>query len=190
MRRQGSHIFSRQSAHGWRWGCQSYAPAALYPQEDSLYSFLLETVSRPQDHSAVGRIRSIENCNDLIGNLTHDVPAYSIVPQPTTIPHALRYKGNQKIIFFRSGIKHEILYSIGLIVSTPQFIVRVALRLLNFLFYALWSTTLLPATFNWSFPRACKTVGDICFDILFHLIIHTVIVSFGSVSPIHLDTDC
>jgi hypothetical protein len=23
--------FSRQSAHRWRWGCQSYAPAALYP---------------------------------------------------------------------------------------------------------------------------------------------------------------
>jgi hypothetical protein len=23
--------FSRQSAHRWRWGCQPYAPAALYP---------------------------------------------------------------------------------------------------------------------------------------------------------------
>jgi hypothetical protein len=30
-------------------------PAALYPQEDFWYSFLLE------DHSAPGRIRSIEN---------------------------------------------------------------------------------------------------------------------------------
>jgi hypothetical protein len=33
--------FSRQSAHRWRWGCQPYAPAALYLQEDSWYSFLL-----------------------------------------------------------------------------------------------------------------------------------------------------
>jgi hypothetical protein len=27
--------FSGQSAHRWRWGCQPYAPAALYAQEDS-----------------------------------------------------------------------------------------------------------------------------------------------------------
>jgi hypothetical protein len=28
VRRRGSHIFSRQSAHRWRWGCQSYATAS------------------------------------------------------------------------------------------------------------------------------------------------------------------
>jgi hypothetical protein len=39
--------FSRQSAHRWRWGCQPYAPAYLYPQEDSWYSFLLEAESTP-----------------------------------------------------------------------------------------------------------------------------------------------
>jgi hypothetical protein len=39
--------FSRQSAHRWRWGCQPYAPAALYPQKDSWYSFLLEAESIP-----------------------------------------------------------------------------------------------------------------------------------------------
>jgi hypothetical protein len=31
VRRRGSHIFSRQSAHRWRWGCQLYVVAALYP---------------------------------------------------------------------------------------------------------------------------------------------------------------
>jgi hypothetical protein len=31
--------------HKWRWDYQSYAPAAIYPQEDSWYSFLLETES-------------------------------------------------------------------------------------------------------------------------------------------------
>jgi hypothetical protein len=30
VRRRGSQS-SRQSAHRWRWGCQPYAPAALYP---------------------------------------------------------------------------------------------------------------------------------------------------------------
>jgi hypothetical protein len=39
--------FSRQSAHRWWWGCQPYALAALYPQEDSCYSYLLEAESTP-----------------------------------------------------------------------------------------------------------------------------------------------
>jgi hypothetical protein len=30
-------------------------------------------------------IRSVEKTNDLIGNPTHDFPAYSIVPLPTTL---------------------------------------------------------------------------------------------------------
>jgi hypothetical protein len=33
-----------------------------------------------------GRIRSIEKSNDLIGNRAGDFPAFSIVPQPTTLP--------------------------------------------------------------------------------------------------------
>jgi hypothetical protein len=60
--------FSRQSVHRWRWGCQPYASAALYPQ----------------GHSAAGRIRLIEKSND-IGNGTRDLPACSIVAQPTTL---------------------------------------------------------------------------------------------------------
>jgi hypothetical protein len=35
-----------------------------------------------------GRIRSIEKSNDLIGNRTRDIPARSIIPQPTTLPSA------------------------------------------------------------------------------------------------------
>jgi hypothetical protein len=35
-----------------------------------------------------GRIRSTEKSNDLIGNLTHGIPACSIVPQPTMLRHA------------------------------------------------------------------------------------------------------
>jgi hypothetical protein len=46
-------------------------------------------LSRPQGHSAAGRIRSIEKSTDLIGNRTHNIPACSIVPQLTTLPRAL-----------------------------------------------------------------------------------------------------
>jgi hypothetical protein len=41
---------------------------------------------KPQSHSAAGRMRSIEKCNDLIGKRTHVLPACSTVPQPTTLP--------------------------------------------------------------------------------------------------------
>jgi hypothetical protein len=78
--------FSRQSAQRWQLGCQSYAPAALYPQEDSWYSFLLEAESTP-GHCEVGRVRSIKKSNDFIGNRTRYLPACSIVPQ-TNMPWA------------------------------------------------------------------------------------------------------
>jgi hypothetical protein len=38
--------------------------------------------------------RSIEKSNDLIGNRTRHLPACSIVPQPTTLPHAPIYGCN------------------------------------------------------------------------------------------------
>jgi hypothetical protein len=39
--------YSRQSPHRWRWGCQHYAPATLYSQEYSWYSFMLNAESNP-----------------------------------------------------------------------------------------------------------------------------------------------
>jgi hypothetical protein len=51
-------------------------PLAL--QEDSWYSFLLEAESTP------GPQRKIY----LVGTRTRDLPACSIVPQPTTLPRA------------------------------------------------------------------------------------------------------
>jgi hypothetical protein len=44
-------------------------------------------LSRLQGHSAAGRIRSIEKIH-LTGNQTRDLPACSIVPQPTMLPRA------------------------------------------------------------------------------------------------------
>jgi hypothetical protein len=42
----------------------------------------------PQGQSATGRISTIEKSNDLKMNKAHDLPACSIVPQPTMLPHA------------------------------------------------------------------------------------------------------
>jgi hypothetical protein len=55
-------------------------------QEDSWYSF--QRLSRPQGHISDGRIGSIEIYSDLIGNRNCDLPACSMVPQPTTLPRA------------------------------------------------------------------------------------------------------
>jgi hypothetical protein len=51
------------------------------------YSFLLEAEST-QGHRLAGRIRSTEKFSYLIGNQTRDLPACSIVLQPTTLSHA------------------------------------------------------------------------------------------------------
>jgi hypothetical protein len=53
-------------------------------------------MSRPQGHSAAGRIRSIEKSNELIGKRTRDLPACSRVPQPTTLPRAPLILENQE----------------------------------------------------------------------------------------------
>jgi hypothetical protein len=45
-----------------------------------------QRLSRPQGHNAAGRERSTEKYNDLIGNRTRDLPACSIMPQPTMLP--------------------------------------------------------------------------------------------------------
>ena len=43
-------------------------------------------LSQPQGHSAAGRIMSMKNSNDTIGNRTRDLPACSAVLQPTAPP--------------------------------------------------------------------------------------------------------
>jgi len=43
-------------------------------------------LSQPQGHSAAGRIMSMKNSNDTIGNRTRDLPTCSAVPQPTALP--------------------------------------------------------------------------------------------------------
>jgi hypothetical protein len=47
-------------------------------------------LNRSQGHSTDRTTRSIEKSNNLIGNRTRYLSACSIVPQPTTLPRALR----------------------------------------------------------------------------------------------------
>jgi hypothetical protein len=81
----GSHIF-RHSAHRWRQGCQPYSPADFYPQEDSLYSFMLEAV----DPWVILKLEGLDKLKNSTssGTRTGDLLACSIVSQPTTLPHA------------------------------------------------------------------------------------------------------
>jgi hypothetical protein len=60
----------------------------LPPLPTGRFLVLLSVGGRPQGRSAAERIRSIEKPSDLIRNRTRDLLACSIVPQPTTLPHA------------------------------------------------------------------------------------------------------
>ena len=60
----------------------------LYPQEIFLVLISVKRLSQPQGHSAAGRIMSMKNSNETIGNRTRDLPTCSAVPQPITLPRA------------------------------------------------------------------------------------------------------
>ena len=45
-------------------------------------------LSQPQGHSVAGRIMSMKNCSDTIGDWTHNLLACRAVPQPTAPPAA------------------------------------------------------------------------------------------------------
>jgi hypothetical protein len=66
----------------------------LYPQEIFVVLISVKRVSRPQGHSAAGRIIWIRISNDNIGNRSRDLPVCSVVPQPLrhrVPPHPWQY---------------------------------------------------------------------------------------------------
>jgi hypothetical protein len=70
------------SVEKWRWqGCQPYLLAAFN-------SHFFYRLSRPQHPSVTGRLKSIKNVNDPVGNWTRDLPACSAVSQPNAPPPA------------------------------------------------------------------------------------------------------
>ena len=50
------------------------------PPGNTLGTHFSWRVSRPQGHSATGRIMSLKNSNDNIGNRARDLPVCSVVP--------------------------------------------------------------------------------------------------------------
>jgi hypothetical protein len=87
LREVEASTFFRHWAHRWRQGCQPYARAPFYPKEDSWYSFLLEAKSTP---GAIVRLEGLGKLkiSNLSGTGTGDLPACSIVRQPTTLSRA------------------------------------------------------------------------------------------------------
>ena len=60
----------------------------LYPPGNIPGTHFRLRLSQPQGHSAAGRIMSIKNSNDTVGNRTRDLPTCGAVPQPTAPPRA------------------------------------------------------------------------------------------------------
>jgi hypothetical protein len=54
----------------------------LYPPGNAPVTHFCWKLSRPQGHSAIGRIMSMEKSNDIIWNRTSDFPICSTVPSP------------------------------------------------------------------------------------------------------------
>jgi len=65
----------------------------IYPPGDILGTHFCYRLSLPQSNSAAGRIKSMKNSNDTIGNWTHDLLVCSTVPQPTASPRDPKPKG-------------------------------------------------------------------------------------------------
>jgi hypothetical protein len=62
--------------------------AHIYLPGNILGTHFCWSLSRPQAHSVAGRITSLKNSNNTIGNRTPDLLACSAVPQPTMRPRA------------------------------------------------------------------------------------------------------
>jgi hypothetical protein len=87
LREVEAPTFSRQSAHRWRQGCQPYAPAAFYPPGRFLILF---SVRGSIDPMAIVRLEGLGQLKKFTssGSRTGNLPACSIVPQPTILPRA------------------------------------------------------------------------------------------------------
>jgi hypothetical protein len=83
VRGWGSHVF-RHSAYRWRQGYQPYAPAAFTPG-----NFLVLVSGRGWvDPRAMVRLEGLGQLKKSTssGTRTGDLPAFNVVPQPTTLP--------------------------------------------------------------------------------------------------------
>ena len=88
----GSSQISRHSTHEDGKFVSPTRRPTLSPRKYSSY-FLLRLI-RPQGHNAAGRIVSMINSSDNIGNQNRDLPGCRAVPQPTAIPRVPARSGS------------------------------------------------------------------------------------------------
>ena len=67
-------------------GLSALRTGCLYPSINIPGAHFCWELSRPQSHSATGRIMSMKNSNGTLGNRTRGFPACSAVPHPTAPP--------------------------------------------------------------------------------------------------------
>jgi len=75
----------------------------IYPPGNIPGTHLRYRLSQPQGHSAAGKIMSMKNSIDNIGNRTRELPACSAVPQPTAHrvpPNLFNSKRKRKILLY------------------------------------------------------------------------------------------
>jgi hypothetical protein len=87
-------ILSRQLAHRWWWGCQPYAPAALYSSATLFSAFgthLCYRLSKPQDLVRLEGLGKLKKFN-AIRIWTHDLLACSSVTSGNKIPKIMSLK--------------------------------------------------------------------------------------------------
>jgi len=70
-------------------GLSAVRTGRFYPQGNIPGTHFFMRLSQPQGHNVAGRIMSMKNSNDTIGNRTRDLPTCSVVPQPTAQPRAI-----------------------------------------------------------------------------------------------------
>jgi hypothetical protein len=73
--------------------------AAFTPPENIPGTHFCKRLSQPQGHSAAGRIMSMKNSSDTIGNRTLDLPACSAVPTDLTIMNSTFRPGTARSLW-------------------------------------------------------------------------------------------
>jgi hypothetical protein len=88
----------------------------LYPQKIFLVLISVRGC-QPQGHNVAGRIMSMKNSNDTIGNRTRDLPTCSAMPQPTALPRGPKLIVVQKVHQMYLNMRFEFLTTVLLAVE-------------------------------------------------------------------------
>jgi hypothetical protein len=76
----GSQILIQSAHEGGKFDSPTHRPSL--PKGNIPDTHFCQRLSQPQGRSAAGRIMSMKNSNDTIGNASRDLPICSAVPQP------------------------------------------------------------------------------------------------------------